>query len=89
MEETVKMDDKHRVILTKELREAAGIGEGENLVAIPFRGGVTFVSPEGKSFAGSLTGFGFREEKHEGTKFLMEAAGVARNRYRRNIRRSR
>ena len=86
---TVKVDDKHRVVLSKELREATGIGDRKELVAIPFWGGVTLASPRGKSFAESLSGFNFVEEKHEADKFLMEAAGIANSGHSGNRRRRR
>lgn len=71
MEEIVRMDSKHRLVLNKRLRKAAGIEEGKDLVAIPFWGGVVVASPRGKKFAGSLSGFGFEESKHQATKYLM------------------
>ncbi|KXA96949.1 hypothetical protein AKJ39_03920 [candidate division MSBL1 archaeon SCGC-AAA259J03] len=68
---TVKMDDKYRVLLTKDVREKSGIGKENELVAIPFKGGVTLLSPD-ESYRGSLTGFDFREKKHEASRFLFD-----------------
>lgn len=68
---TVKMDDKYRVLLSKDVREKAEIGKEDELVAIPFNKGVILLSP-GKSYVGSLTGFGFREEEHEASRFLFD-----------------
>lgn len=64
------MDDKYRVLLNKDIREKADLTGQEELVAIPFRGGVTLLSLEGKNYKGSLTGFGFDEEKHEASEYL-------------------
>lgn len=68
---TVKMDDKYRVLLSKDVRERAGIGKEDELVAIPFKGGVALLSP-GESYKGSLTGFDFREKDHEASRFLFD-----------------
>ena len=76
MQGKVRMDEKRRAVLTKRLRRAAGLEEGEDLVAIPFWGGVVLTSPKGKKFAGSLSGFGFEEEKHQATRYL---TGVTAN----------
>jgi len=69
-EVTVVVDSKYRVVLERKVRAAAGISKGERLIAIPFQGGVILASAAGKKFAGSLRGFGFREEDHEATRFL-------------------
>ncbi|KXA96466.1 hypothetical protein AKJ37_05170 [candidate division MSBL1 archaeon SCGC-AAA259I09] len=66
---TVKMDDKYRVLLSKDVRERAEIGKEDELVAIPFNKGVVLLSPD-ESYVGSLTGFGFSEGKHEASRFL-------------------
>jgi len=81
MEEILKMDPKHRLVLTKKLRKAAGIREDEDLVAIPFRGGVVIASPRGRKFAGSLSGFGFDEAEHHATKYLVRSKNRANSRH--------
>lgn len=63
------MDEKYRVLLDKEVREKAGIGKEDELVAIPFKGGVTLLSPD-ESYRGSLTGFDFEEGEHEASGLL-------------------
>ena len=68
----VVVDEKYRVLLSKELRRRAGIGKGEELLAIPFRGGMILLSLKGKHFNGSLNGFSFNEEKHEASKYLFK-----------------
>ena len=67
----VVVDSKYRVTLGREVRSKAGIGRGDRLIAIPFKGGVVLVSVKGKSFRGCLDGFNFREEEHEATRHLM------------------
>jgi hypothetical protein len=66
----LSLDKKNRLVLDKKLREASGVKKGAKLVAIPFKGGVMLVDVTGKSFVGSMNGFGFREEEHEASKFL-------------------
>jgi bifunctional DNA-binding transcriptional regulator/antitoxin component of YhaV-PrlF toxin-antitoxin module len=65
----VALDDKYRVVLNKRTREVAGINRGDRLVVIPFKGGVILVTPRGK-FKNSLPGFGFKEERHEASRFI-------------------
>ena len=86
MEDIVRMDTKHRVVLTRRLRKAAGIGEAEALVAIPFWGGVVITSPRGKKFASSLSGFGFDEGKHQAAKYVMRGRSNANLRHPSNLR---
>ena len=69
-EATVVVDSKFRVVLEKRVRTAAGIVRGEKLVAIPFSGGVILASAAGRSFAGSLDNFRFREEDHEAGRYV-------------------
>ena len=66
----VALDDKYRVVLDRKIREIAGINKGDKLVAIPFKGGVILVTPGGRKFAGSLKGFGFKEERHGASHFI-------------------
>lgn len=65
------MDDKYRVLLSKDVREKAEIGKEDELVAIPFNKGVILLSPS-ESYVGSLTEFGFSEEEHEASRFLFD-----------------
>ncbi len=71
----VALDDKYRVVLDKKTRQVAGITKGDRLVAIPFKGGVILVAPRDRKFAGSLTGFEFREERHEASRFIFRRKG--------------
>ena len=65
------VDDEHRVHLTRELREKAGISKGDRLLAIPFSGGIILVALKGRKFAGYLKDFVYDEEAHEATKHLV------------------
>ena len=66
----VMVDDKHRVLLTREVRKKAGISKGDRLLAIPFSGGVTLVVLGHKRFAGYLQDLVYDEEAHEAAKYL-------------------
>ncbi len=66
----VALDDKYRVVHDKKTREVAGINKGDRLVTIPFKGGVILVMPRDGKFAASLTGFEFKEERHEASRFV-------------------
>jgi hypothetical protein len=66
----VLLDDKYRVLLDRRTREIAGINKRDRLVAIPFKGGVILVAPGARKFEGSLSGFGFAEERHEASRFI-------------------
>lgn len=64
------IDEKYRVLLDKEVRKKAGLEKGDELLLIPFKNGVTLLALKGKKFVGSLSGFGYDEEKHEASKYL-------------------
>ena len=66
----LKVDEKYRVVLDKDVREVAGLEKGDELLAIPFRGGVILASLKGKRFVGSLSGFHYDEAAHEASKYL-------------------
>jgi bifunctional DNA-binding transcriptional regulator/antitoxin component of YhaV-PrlF toxin-antitoxin module len=66
----VALDDKYRIVLDKKTREVAGINKGDRLIAIPFKGRVILVAPSDRKFAASLTGFHFKEERHEASRFI-------------------
>ena len=67
----VVIDDKRRIVLTREVRERAGISKGDRLLAIPFSRGVILVALKGKRFAGYLKDFIYDEEAHEATRYLL------------------
>ncbi len=68
----LRVDAKHRVVLETGLRRTAGIGRGDELTAIAFHGGIILTSSKGERFAESLRGFGFKEEEHEATKYIVK-----------------
>ena len=66
----LKVDDRYRVLLDKEVRELLKVAPGDKVLAIPFSEGVLITSLKGKQFKTSLEGFRFREESHEASKYL-------------------
>jgi len=68
----LKVDDRYRVLLDKEVRELLRIAPGDEVLAIPYSEGVLITSLKGKRFKTSLTGFRFREERHEASKYLFK-----------------
>ncbi len=68
----LKVDDRYRVLLDKEVRELLRIAPGDEVLAIPYSEGVLITSLKGKRFKTFLTGFRFREERHEASKYLFK-----------------
>jgi len=68
----LKVDDRYRVLLDKEVRELLRIAPGDEVLAIPYSEGVLITSLKGKRFKTSLTGFRFREESHEASKYIFK-----------------
>jgi bifunctional DNA-binding transcriptional regulator/antitoxin component of YhaV-PrlF toxin-antitoxin module len=68
----LKVDDRYRVLLDKEVREILRVAPGDEVLAIPYSEGVLITSLKGKRFKTSLPGFRFREERHEASKYLFK-----------------
>ena len=68
----LKVDDRYRVLLDKEVRELLRVAPGDEVLAIPYSEGVLITSLKGKRFKTSLSGFRFREESHEASKYLFK-----------------
>lgn len=68
----VKVDDRYRVLLDREVRELLKVEPGDKLLVIPFSEGVLITSLKGKRFKTSLPGFRYREEAHEASRFLFK-----------------
>jgi bifunctional DNA-binding transcriptional regulator/antitoxin component of YhaV-PrlF toxin-antitoxin module len=68
----LRVDDRYRVVLDKEVREFLKVRPGDKVLAIPSSDGVLMVSLKGKRFNGSLPGFRFREQDHEASRFLFK-----------------
>lgn len=68
----LKVDDRYRVLLDKEVRQLLKVEPGDKVLAIPYSGGVLITSLKGKKFKTSLTGFGYKEESHEASRYLLK-----------------
>lgn len=66
----LKVDDRYRVLLDKEVRKLLKVGPGDKVLVIPYSEGVLITSLKGKRFKTSLPGFRYREESHEASKYL-------------------
>jgi bifunctional DNA-binding transcriptional regulator/antitoxin component of YhaV-PrlF toxin-antitoxin module len=66
----LKVDDRYRVVLDKEVREKLKVEPGDEVLAIPSTDGILLTSLKGKKFESSLTGFNYREELHEASRYL-------------------
>jgi bifunctional DNA-binding transcriptional regulator/antitoxin component of YhaV-PrlF toxin-antitoxin module len=68
----LKVDDRYRVLLDKEVRDVLKIAPGDKVLAIPYSDGVLITTLKGKKFKTSLTGFRFKEEAHEASRYLFK-----------------
>ncbi len=68
----LKVDDRYRVLLDKELRAFLEVEPGDEVLAIPSSQGVLISSLKGKKFKNSLPGFRFREKSHEASHYLLK-----------------
>ncbi len=68
----LKVDDRYRVLLDKEVRELLKVAPGDKVLAIPYSEGVLITALKGKRFKTSLAGFRYREENHEASKYLLK-----------------
>ncbi len=66
----LKVDDRYRVLLDKEVRELLKVSPGDKVLAIAYSEGVLITSLKGKQFKTSLSGFRYKEESHEASKYL-------------------
>ena len=68
----LKVDDKYRVLLDREVREFLKVQPGDRVLAIPYSDGVLIASMKGKKFKTSLSGFRYKEELHEASRYLFK-----------------
>ncbi len=68
----LRVDDRYRVVLDKEVREFLKVEPGDDVLAIPSSEGVLMVPLKGKRFNSSLPGFGYKERAHEASRFLFK-----------------
>ncbi len=70
----LRVDDRYRVVLDKEIREKLKVEPGDKVLAIPGTDGIMITSLKGKKYESLHPGFNFREEKHEASRYLFGEA---------------
>ncbi len=68
----LKVDDRYRVLLDKEVRQLLKVSPGDKVLAIPYSDGILITSLKGKQFKTSLTGFKYKEASHEASRYLFK-----------------
>ena len=68
----LKVDDRYRVLLDREVRELLKVEPGDKVLAIPYSDGVLITSLKGKKFKTSLAGFRYKEDSHEASRYLFK-----------------
>jgi bifunctional DNA-binding transcriptional regulator/antitoxin component of YhaV-PrlF toxin-antitoxin module len=66
----LKVDDRYRVVLDKEIREKLQVEPGDSVLAIASTNGVLVTSLKGKKYETLHPGFNYREEEHEASRYL-------------------
>ena len=75
----LKVDDRYRVVLDKEIRDKLQVEPGDSVLAIPSTNGITVTNLKGKKYASLHPGFNFREEEHEASRYLFGQMKKSRN----------
>ena len=68
----LRVDNRYRVVLDKEVRKFLKVKPGDKVLAIPSSEGDLMVSLNGKKFNTSLPGFRYKERDHEASRFLFK-----------------
>jgi hypothetical protein len=66
------MHDRYRAVLDRKVREFLKVRPRSKVLTIPFSEGVLMIMLQGKNFNSSLPGFRYREQAHEGSRFLFK-----------------
>ena len=66
----LKVDDRYRVLFDRQVREFLKVELGDEVLAIPHLEGVLIVSLKGRKFKTFFSGFKYREESHEASRYL-------------------
>src|SRR6266487_3589356 len=62
----LRVDDRYRVVLDKEIREKLQVEPGDSVLAIASTNGVLVTNLKGRKYETLHPGFNCREEEHEG-----------------------
>jgi AbrB family looped-hinge helix DNA binding protein len=74
----LRVDDRYRVVLDKEIREKLEVEPGDRVLALASTDGVLITNLKGKKFESLHPGFKFREEEHEASRYLFGKAKKSR-----------
>jgi len=66
----LRVDDRYRVVLDKEIREKLQVEPGDAVLAIASTNGVLMTNLRGKKYETLHPGFNYREEDHEASRYL-------------------
>jgi len=66
----LKVDDRYRIVLNKEIREKLQVKPGDAVLAIASTNGVLVTNLKGKKYDTLDPGFNYREEEHEASRYL-------------------
>lgn len=66
----LKVDDRYRVVLDREIREKLKVQPGDKVLALASTEGVLITNLKGKKFETLHPGFNYREETHEASRYL-------------------
>jgi AbrB family looped-hinge helix DNA binding protein len=68
---TAKVDEKHRILIDKKLREQIGLKAGDSVVLIPAGREIRIIPVKaGESFASSLKGFEYSSSDHSAAEAI-------------------
>lgn len=79
----LKVDDRYRVVLDKEIRDRLQVEPGDSVLAIPGTNGVIVTNLKGKKYESLHPGFNYQEEEHEASRYLFGHMKKPRKRTRR------
>ncbi len=68
----LKVDDRYRVLLDRQVRKFLKVQPGDRVLAISYLDGVLITSLKSKRFKTSLPGFHYKEESHEASRYLFK-----------------
>ena len=68
----LRVDDRYRVLLDREVRGFLKVQPGDRVLAIPYSDGVLIASLKSQRFMTSLPRFHFKEEPHEASRYLFK-----------------
>ncbi len=66
----LRVDDRYRVVLDKEIREKLQVEPGDSVLAIASTNGVLVTNLKGRKYETLHPGFNYREEEHEASRYL-------------------